>query len=112
MVAVATTWRTAERSPPTMMGSPSGISTRVRICHSVRPTARAASIVPRSTDSTPAYAPARSGGMARITSTMMTGAIPTPSHSAKRTSSPRVGRARSAPVVLTTRNENRPVCPM
>ena len=45
-------------------GAPSGISTLPRICHSVMPIARAASMVRRSTDSSPAYAPASSGGIA------------------------------------------------
>jgi len=53
MVTVAMTWSTADRKPPTIKGSPSGISTWVRICHSVMPLARAESMVPRSTDSRP-----------------------------------------------------------
>ncbi len=70
-MTVATTCSTAARTPPKINGSDSGISTWVRICHSVMPLARAASMVCRSTDSRPAYAPASIEGIASTTKAMV-----------------------------------------
>ena len=71
MVAVETTCSVALRMPPKMIGSASGISTRVAIWDSVMPTPREASTVAGSTALTPAYVEVRIGGMARITSATM-----------------------------------------
>ena len=56
------TWTDADRIPPRMTGSASGISTVRRIWRSRKPIPRAASTMSASTPATPAYALTRIGG--------------------------------------------------
>ena len=110
-MAVATTCTVAPRKPPISSGIPSGSSTRVRICHSVMPWARAASTVAGSADSIAEYAPASRDGIARTTKASSGAVSPIPTSRANRVTSPRVGRARAAPAAATASDFPRPVWP-
>jgi len=111
-VAVATTCRVADRSPPISCGRPSGISTRVSTCHSLMPNARAASIVEAGIASRPAYAPARIEGNASTASAASGAPTPTPASNAIKVRTPNVGSARATPVAPTISPRPRPVWPI
>ncbi len=113
-MTVATTCSVAERRPATRSGRPSGTSTRQRICHSVMPIDRAASMTRGSIASKPAYAPARIDGIASRTKVMTAASVVrrTPRSSTSRMRRPNDGMARAAPEIATAMSRPLPVWPM
>ena len=88
---------------------------RVIICPSLCPMALAASTTGRETVATPETVAARTGGIARMSNTMVDGTmgnrIPKLISRVSQVSNPRDGMARSAPVAAITPDAPFPVCP-
>src|SRR5579875_2643478 len=111
IVAVAITKTAAIRSPARTRGSPSGSSTRARICRSLIPIPRAASTACRSTPATAKYAFVRSGGTPSTTSAAVLFQKPIPRIALPSAIRAMLGNARPSDETPSARSRPRPRCP-